>query len=126
MIPTSFDYVRAESLKDALKALDGENGVKVIAGGHSLLPIMKFRLAQPTRLVDIVFFDSHESAMQNSALPAKLLSSPSHGGRRTTCSACWRIALVEMVWCCSMARTMMKSPARSMPIGSIAIKTPIA
>ena len=53
MIPTSFDYVRAESLKDALKALDGENGVKVIAGGHSLLPIMKFRLAQPTRLVDI-------------------------------------------------------------------------
>jgi aerobic carbon-monoxide dehydrogenase medium subunit len=53
MIPTSFDYVRAESLKDALKALDDGNGTKVIAGGHSLLPIMKFRLAQPTRLVDI-------------------------------------------------------------------------
>jgi carbon-monoxide dehydrogenase medium subunit len=53
MIPTSFDYVRAESLKDALKALDDRNGTKVIAGGHSLLPIMKFRLAQPTRLVDI-------------------------------------------------------------------------
>jgi carbon-monoxide dehydrogenase medium subunit len=53
MIPTSFDYVRAASLKDALKALDGRNGTKVIAGGHSLLPIMKFRLAQPPRLVDI-------------------------------------------------------------------------
>jgi aerobic carbon-monoxide dehydrogenase medium subunit len=53
MIPTSFDYVRAESLKDALKALDDRNGTKVIAGGHSLLPIMKFRLAQPPRLVDI-------------------------------------------------------------------------
>jgi carbon-monoxide dehydrogenase medium subunit len=52
MIPTSFDYVRAESLRDALKALDGD-GTKAIAGGHSLLPIMKFRLAQPTRLVDI-------------------------------------------------------------------------
>jgi carbon-monoxide dehydrogenase medium subunit len=53
MIPTSFDYVRAASLKDALKALDDRNGTKVIAGGHSLLPIMKFRLAQPPRLVDI-------------------------------------------------------------------------
>jgi carbon-monoxide dehydrogenase medium subunit len=53
MIPTSFDYVRAESLKDALKALSEGDGSKVIAGGHSLLPIMKFRLAQPPRLVDI-------------------------------------------------------------------------
>lgn len=53
MIPTAFDYVRAESLKDALKALDDRDGTKVIAGGHSLLPIMKFRLAQPPRLVDI-------------------------------------------------------------------------
>lgn len=53
MIPASFEYVRAESLRDALKALDVGDGSKVIAGGHSLLPIMKFRLAQPTRLVDI-------------------------------------------------------------------------
>jgi carbon-monoxide dehydrogenase medium subunit len=53
MIPTSFDYVRADSLKHALKALAGGDGTKVIAGGHSLLPIMKFRLAQPPRLVDI-------------------------------------------------------------------------
>ena len=53
MIPTSFEYVRAESLRDALKALDEGNGTKLIAGGHSLLPIMKFRLSQPTRLVDI-------------------------------------------------------------------------
>jgi aerobic carbon-monoxide dehydrogenase medium subunit len=53
MIPTSFDYVRAESVKDALKVLSEGDGSKVIAGGHSLLPIMKFRLAQPPRLVDI-------------------------------------------------------------------------
>ncbi len=53
MIPTSFDYVRAESLRDALKVLSDRDGSKVIAGGHSLLPIMKFRLAQPPRLVDI-------------------------------------------------------------------------
>ena len=53
MIPTNFDYVRAESLRDALKDLSDGDGSKVIAGGHSLLPIMKFRLAQPPRLVDI-------------------------------------------------------------------------
>lgn len=53
MIPTSFDYVRAESVKDALKVLASGDGTKVIAGGHSLLPIMKFRLAQPPRLIDI-------------------------------------------------------------------------
>src|SRR4051794_29274497 len=49
MIPTSFDYVRASSLRDALSALAAGDGTKVIAGGHSLLPIMKFRLAQPPR-----------------------------------------------------------------------------
>jgi len=57
MIPTSFDYVRAGSLKDALGALAAGGGTKVISGGHSLLPIMKFRLAQPTRLVDISRLD---------------------------------------------------------------------
>ena len=57
MIPTSFDYVRAGSLKDALSALAAGDGTKVISGGHSLLPIMKFRLAQPTRLVDISRLD---------------------------------------------------------------------
>jgi carbon-monoxide dehydrogenase medium subunit len=53
MIPTDFDYVRAKSLREALDAVAGGDGVKVIAGGHSLLPMMKFRLVQPTRLVDI-------------------------------------------------------------------------
>ena len=51
MIPTSFEYVRARSLNDALKAM-GKN-TKVIAGGHSLLPLLRFRLAQPETLIDI-------------------------------------------------------------------------
>lgn len=51
MIPTSFDYVRAKNLNDALRSL-GKN-TKVIAGGHSLLPLLRFRLAAPERLVDI-------------------------------------------------------------------------
>jgi carbon-monoxide dehydrogenase medium subunit len=53
MIPTSFDYVRAKSLREALDAVSSGDGTKVIAGGHSLVPMMKFRLVQPTRLVDI-------------------------------------------------------------------------
>ncbi len=53
MIPAEFQYVRAGSLKDALTALAAQDGTKVLAGGHSLLPMMRFRLAQPPRLVDI-------------------------------------------------------------------------
>jgi carbon-monoxide dehydrogenase medium subunit len=54
MIPAGFDYVRAESAEEAI-ALIGEHGdeAKFLAGGHSLLPLMKLRLAQPSVLVDI-------------------------------------------------------------------------
>ncbi len=52
MIPAAFDYQRAASLDDALSALAGGDA-KVIAGGMSLLPLMKLRLAQPAKLVDI-------------------------------------------------------------------------
>ena len=53
MIPASFEYTRAGSLRDALAALAKGDGAKVLAGGHSLLPMMRFRLAQPGRLIDI-------------------------------------------------------------------------
>jgi carbon-monoxide dehydrogenase medium subunit len=53
MIPASFDYARAGSLDEALAALAAKDGTKVIAGGHSLIPMLRFRLAQPPRLVDI-------------------------------------------------------------------------
>ena len=54
MIPAAFDYVRAESAEEAV-SLIGQHGddAKFIAGGHSLLPLMKLRLAQPSVLVDI-------------------------------------------------------------------------
>jgi aerobic carbon-monoxide dehydrogenase medium subunit len=52
MIPNTFDYQRAGSLDEAL-SLVGMPGTKVIAGGMSLLPLMKLRLASPERLVDI-------------------------------------------------------------------------
>ncbi len=54
MIPLAFDYEVAESVDHAIELL-GQHGeeAKLLAGGHSLLPIMKLRLAAPTVLVDI-------------------------------------------------------------------------
>lgn len=52
MIPANFDYVRAKSLRDALNSIGSED-TKVLAGGHSLIPMMRFRLAQPGKLIDI-------------------------------------------------------------------------
>ena len=51
MIPAAFDYVRAHSVAEALKAAGKDS--KFIAGGHSLLPLLKLRLARPARLIDI-------------------------------------------------------------------------
>ena len=54
MIPAAFDYVRAGSAAEAI-SLIGQHGdeAKFLAGGHSLLPLLKLRLASPSVLVDI-------------------------------------------------------------------------
>ena len=54
MIPAAFEYARASSVEEASKLLNkyGEDA-KVLAGGHSLIPLMRLRLAQPKALVDI-------------------------------------------------------------------------
>jgi carbon-monoxide dehydrogenase medium subunit len=54
MISTAFEYDRATSIDDALAKLQGANGAgKLIAGGHSLVPLMKLRLSEPKVLIDI-------------------------------------------------------------------------
>lgn len=54
MIPAAFDYVRPASVAEALNLLaSGGEGTKVIAGGHSLLPLLKMRLASADRLIDV-------------------------------------------------------------------------
>ena len=54
MIPTPFEYERASSLDDALAKLQAAKGAgKLVAGGHSLVPLMKLRLTEPTVLIDI-------------------------------------------------------------------------
>jgi len=51
MIPASFGYTRAASLSDAVAAVGG--GAKILAGGQSLLPLLKLRLASADQLIDI-------------------------------------------------------------------------
>jgi aerobic carbon-monoxide dehydrogenase medium subunit len=54
MIPAKFDYVKPASLGEAVRALaDGGEDAKVIAGGQSLLPLLRLRLAYPELLVDV-------------------------------------------------------------------------
>lgn len=54
MYPSSFEYHRASSVADALAMMEQYGGdAKVLAGGHSLLPIMKLRFATPAHLIDI-------------------------------------------------------------------------
>lgn len=54
MIPASFDYVAPETVADALAALGSDSEeIKVLAGGQSLIPVLRLRLAAPTLLVDI-------------------------------------------------------------------------
>jgi carbon-monoxide dehydrogenase medium subunit len=53
MIPSGFDYEVAESADHAIELLRTKEDAKLIAGGHSLLPLMKLRLARPGTLVDI-------------------------------------------------------------------------
>ena len=53
MIPAAFDYARAESVDEAISLLGSNDDSKLLAGGHSLLPAMKLRIARPTMLVDI-------------------------------------------------------------------------
>jgi len=53
MIPAAFDYEVAESVEHATQLLGSREDAKLLAGGHSLVPAMKLRIARPGTLVDI-------------------------------------------------------------------------
>ena len=53
MIPAPFEYVRAGSVDEAIAALGSHEDATLLAGGHSLLPAMRLRVARPSTLVDI-------------------------------------------------------------------------
>ena len=53
MIPAAFEYQRARSVEHAIELLGGDENARLLAGGHSLIPLMRLRLARPSLLVDI-------------------------------------------------------------------------
>ena len=53
MYPAQFEYTKAGSVAEAIEILRQDPEAKIIAGGHSLLPLMKLRLARPSQVVDI-------------------------------------------------------------------------
>ncbi len=54
MIPSKFDYVKPASVAEAVQALaDGGEDAKILAGGQSLLPVLRLRLAAPSLLIDL-------------------------------------------------------------------------
>lgn len=58
MIPGKFEYKKPASKAEALAMLaDGDDDTRVIAGGHSLIPMMKLRMAAPSTLVDVAKLD---------------------------------------------------------------------
>ena len=66
MWPNKFDYTRAGSVDEALNTISDEG--KFLAGGHSLLPVMKLRLDAPEQLVDIGGIDSLRGISANGGL----------------------------------------------------------
>lgn len=65
MYPPKFDYYRAATVDEAVALLQQHSGAKVLAGGHSLLPAMKLRLADPGALIDIGRIDSLKELFVN-------------------------------------------------------------
>ena len=53
MIPATFDYEVADSVEHAIELLGSREDAKLLAGGHSLLPLMRLRFARPELLVDV-------------------------------------------------------------------------
>lgn len=66
MYPPKFDYQRAGSVQEALSAM--QQGAKVLAGGHSLIPALKLRLSDPGTLVDIAHIDGMKGISVNGSV----------------------------------------------------------
>ena len=81
MISTSFNYTKANSIEEALNAIDDDS--KILAGGHSLIPALKLRLNQTERLIDIstinelkgISFDGNDLVIGAGATHAEIAES---------------------------------------------------
>ena len=57
MFATEFEYHRATSVAEAIQLLNSSQDAKLLAGGHSLIPLLKLRQARPSTLIDIFGID---------------------------------------------------------------------
>ena len=79
MIPAAFDYARASTIEEALDLIAGADpSIRVLAGGQSLIPLMKLRLARPERLVDVGRLEAPRGSV--SADGGRLDRRPDHVG----------------------------------------------
>jgi carbon-monoxide dehydrogenase medium subunit len=60
MIPPPFEYVAPKTISEAVQLIDQDADAKILAGGQSLIPMLRFRLAFPSRLIDINRIDGLE------------------------------------------------------------------
>jgi aerobic carbon-monoxide dehydrogenase medium subunit len=65
MIPASFEYERAGSVEQAIELLGRDDDTKLLAGGHSLVPLLRLRVVRPTVLVDIGRLDDLRYVREN-------------------------------------------------------------
>ena len=65
MYPAKFDYSRVSSVDEALAELAANDEAKILAGGHSLIPTMKLRLAMPEKLIDLGRIDALKGITDN-------------------------------------------------------------
>ena len=68
MYAPQFDYIRASTIDEAISLLGQHNDAKLLAGGHSLLPAMKMRLASPEILIDIGRIDALKGIREKSGM----------------------------------------------------------
>ena len=61
MIPSTFDYEVADSAEHAVSLLGTSDDAKLLAGGHSLIPLLRFRVTQPSLLVELGRIDRQPS-----------------------------------------------------------------
>ena len=87
MIPARFDYERRRSVDHAIELLAADGDAKLLAGGHSLIPALKLRIARPSKLVDIGrLVRSRVRARRRRARRDRRAHSPRGGRRRRRCS----------------------------------------
>ena len=71
MIPAPFEYARADSVEHAIELL-GDEDAKVLAGGHSLIPMLRLRFARPSLLVDIGRLDDLRYVREDGDRPVRI------------------------------------------------------